>query len=208
MGTFTKLLMASAAAFTLSAHADPIVIEPDDYDLGEQITSPFATVSKYNTLDPLPIYATYTNTSEGVFAPAPTGSLVFGPGYTRLDFDFVEDVSSIDILALNWGYNGLQLDCEVWYDDGELGQCSDDADYKTVKGETHLYSLSARDGRAFDRIQFGGYSRIGALLFDHLVAYPVPEPLVLELFLMGGVAAFLFRRRGRRYTLWRREAET
>jgi hypothetical protein len=194
-------LLCLLSLFAASANATMIVIEPDNYPLGTPITHEFATVTRYEDHQALPLFI--STTTPGGYG-APTGSAHFGNLVTTFSgrsdipwygvvFEFAAPVDSVSILALNYGYGpGLHLDCSVWLVGAadRSGGC-DGALTKTALGETRLYNFTF-GGQAFDRITFGGGSATGAFIFDRLEAHVVPEPataMLLGTALLGmGVA--------------------
>lgn len=196
------LLLSSAAT-----QATMIVIEPDDFSPGTQITSPHANVVFYSEWMATPVFA--TTVVPGGYA-APTGAAHFGgsavaffdredvPAY-GLTFEFFTPVTSVSIWALNHGYDGpdggLHLDCSVWLAGAatrSMGFC-DGASFRTQVGEAYLYTLSF-GGLAFDRIVLGGGSSIDAFIFDRLEATAIPEPSTAALLALGVIGLFVGRR--------------
>jgi PEP-CTERM motif len=200
----TALLLLSAAS--AQSFADPIVIEPDDFSLGAQITSPDATISYYSGNNPTALFA--TDQMPGMAFPAPTGHLTFGASaltfftqdvpFTGLYFKFNEPVSSVSIWALNSGYApGLGIDCRLWPSNGEPRTACAGQGYEMAQGEAHRYTLDF-GGAAFDAIGLGGDFAIAAVVFDRLEATRVPEPATTALFGVGLVGLLLARRKALR----------
>jgi hypothetical protein len=203
------------AASAMPAFADPIVIEPDDFAEGEQITSPYASIVQYHGWVPYPVMAVAGSPRNdwGVSYGAPTGELNFPAvnlafiGFDNpyvpiegLVFHFNEPVSSVQIWGLNFFYGGnsggLSLDCLLWLQGHSSPTgCMGDVDYKTQVGDAHLYTLSA-GGHPFDSIGFGGYTAINAFIFDRLEATRVPEPAMLSMLPLL-LLPLAIRRRGR-----------
>jgi hypothetical protein len=195
-------LCTAALLFASQSMAAMIVIEPDDFAPGQQITSEFATISRYYAGHPQPVYAV---PAADLGFTAPTGTLTFGtsvmtywdaPDHPQsgLFFEFNEPVSSVRVWGMNITHNlEYSLECRLYLvGAGERSWC-DGASETTTKGVAHFYDLSL-GGLAFDRIALGGYSAL-PFIFDRLEATPIPEPSTTGLFGLGTLALLLGRRR-------------
>lgn len=205
-------LLVLGLGLAMPAHARLIVVEPDDFAAGQNLSgiSPHVSLSNgYSTADPSfaePVYA--------VSSPfAPTGSLVFGanpsgsggfafvresqaPGNNAawgFAMSFSQPVTNISLFALNFGYPpGLAL--EGWALDGS-GTIIDSFIYTPALGLGSSFNF-ALPSAGVKTLIIGGEDGIGALQFDRL-AFEVPEPGPLALLALGVVVLCVFVRRRR-----------
>jgi hypothetical protein len=212
MSKVLAALLVLGSGLAMPAHARLIVVEPDNFAVGQNLSgiSPHVALSHgYSTADPSfadPVYA--------ISSPfAPTGSLVFGSGpsgpggfaFVResqapgnnaawgFAMSFSQPVTNISLFALNFGYPpGLAL--EGWALDAS-GAIIDSFIYTPALGLGSSFNF-ALPSAGVKTLVIGGEDGIGALLFDRL-AFEVPEPGPLALLALGVVVLGVFVRRRR-----------
>jgi PEP-CTERM motif len=179
---------------TASANAAFISIEPDDFAVGQQITSDHAIVSTLAAGVRNPVYASLpppagmsAPTGTSMFASDPDGAILNwaaadrnGPLFGLL-FEFLVPVHEVSVYALNLAFPpGLGIQCFAYGAAPDIG-CA--ADHVMALGESHLYTL--RFDQGIDRLLLGGGHGTSAIGFDRLEARVVPEPSALALMCIG-----------------------
>jgi hypothetical protein len=174
-----------------------IAIEPDDFAVGEQITSDYAIVSAVGNYEKHAVYASaaptdgfQAPTGTSLFAARPDGSVHGWTAVERnglpwfgLHFEFLVPVDQVNIYALDLGYEGLGIDCVAWSGSLISGCQGPDRFYGMSIGESHMYTLIF--DHAIDQLIVGGGHVISAIAFDRLEAHVVPEPSTFVLMAIG-----------------------
>jgi len=197
------LLLAS-----LSAHAIPVVIEPDDYRVRTDLSniSPFVTLSRGLGT---PVFATQCCGLGG--GTAPTGNLIFGnfafyvspdgpfadPRFDSLVARFNQPVDDVTFLV-NWiPASGHSLFGVSWATYDEAGSLLGPAgSTQTFMTGDRAYAVLIHPSPQMRYLTIGGWDSIAALRIDRMSFTVVPEPASLILFSIGlmGIAASLGRR--------------
>lgn len=196
----SRWVLTLCLLLTETAYAALIVIEPDDFAVGEQITSEHARVVFY---DRYVSEAVYAKDGSRWGYQAPTGSNVFGTSVTSmgdrddvpeygLTFEFFSPVKSVTIWTLNYDYHyPLGIESFAWTSgltNPRYGGAS--ASQLPYQGVAVQYTFEF-NGTSFDRLSIGGDDTIAAILFDRLEAVTVPAPSTLHMLAIGLVLCLL-----------------
>lgn len=194
------LLLLSIVA---TANAGWITVDPDDYQPGSQIVSPYMRVADVHGALELPVFASVPGNnpdlpSDGnsVFDFRPVASHF--PGTDQMEFgllfDFASAVDQLQIDVLNFLYRpGLYIDCYAFAADGARITCGGAKGFSVAYGTTSTASLFF-DGEGVRKLYVGGGDKMSALYFDNL-RFNVPEPGALGLFVLSLLALMPVHRR-------------
>lgn len=208
MRTLLALVALLAAS---SAHAITIKVEPDDFEYGVAIDTPYVDVfTQDRNGQRFAIYRSTSITPQNY--EAPTGTSVFALDPQGRDtgvswypwsssnypagiegglwFKFDRAIASLTIFQLDIDYGFLGAECVAWRREVEVG-CR--VLGSGAIGEAVLSSVSL--GGSIDRIVFGGTDSISAIAFDRLEAVSVPLPSSAGLLLLGLAGMLVSRRR-------------
>lgn len=201
-----RLLALLSLLIATCANATIITIEPDDFALGQQITSEYAIVSALSGYER---HAVYASGAPGDGYQAPTGASMFtrdptgavhgwaaadrnGPWF-GLFFEFLTPVYEVSFYALNLGYTpGLGIECLAYGQTSGSSCVSPTGILSMSLGESQRYTFTFDQG--IERLLLGGGNTTAAIGFDRLEANTVPEPSTLAL-LSIGLLGMAWRRR-------------
>jgi hypothetical protein len=204
--TGRSFLAALFAVTPLASHALSVLIEPDDYAIGTDLSniSPYVTLQKlevymgtYTYLGP--VYSSQVTGYPDFNPPAPTGDQTFGnyghmPWGTALGLVFNTEVSNVSLLANNFYPFGVDTYWRALDADGVIIASGSAGGSATPAGENYLIEVNA-ENMAMLILGAGdgsNTSRLDHLSFEVDVAVPEPSALIL---LGAGLAGILMTKK-------------
>jgi len=194
--------LLAAIFFVPSAFAGLIVVEPDDFEIGEQIVNPYVNVSASDINGVLyPVNSQAHNRCIAIELDcfdAPSGNQTFGR-FAHITFegssiiaglriDFQQPVSSVSIWGIDYYPGGTGMQYTALDVNGDI--LKSDV-YGTRYGVARKFDIPEIEG--MKTLILGGGMSTASVVFDRL-EFQVPEPS--SLILLGfGLAGLRFARR-------------